>query len=152
MGKQENRRRGTLASILMVDVPEYQMASASPTKKILIVDDDQQVCRLLSGILNSEGRVVESAGSLTEALEILNREMVNVLLLDLYLPDGNGLELLSQLKKVGPAPVIIMMTAFGDWESHVKSYNLGAFYFLDKPFQLTQVRTLVEHGLKLSRV
>ena len=125
------------------------MASASPPKKILIVDDDQQVCRLLHNVLISEDRVIESANSVTEAREILARENIQVLLLDLYLPDGNGLDLLSQQKQLDRAPVVIMMTAFGDWESHVKSYNLGAFYFLDKPFQLTQVRTLVEHGLKL---
>lgn len=127
------------------------MPSAIPTKKILIVDDDQQVCRVLTNILFSQDRTVMSAGTVTEAREILKRGPVNVLLLDLYLPDGSGLDLLSQLKKLGTAPVIIMMTAFGDWESHVKSYNMGAFYFLDKPFQLTQVRTLVEHGLKLNR-
>jgi DNA-binding NtrC family response regulator len=128
------------------------MTSAGPTKKILIVDDDQQVCRLLTNILHSQDRTVLSAGSVTEAREILDANSVNLLLLDLYLPDGNGLDLLSQLKKSSGAPVIIMMTAFGDWEAHVKSYNMGAFYFLDKPFQLTQVRTLVEHGLKLNPV
>jgi DNA-binding NtrC family response regulator len=127
------------------------MASASLPKKILIVDDDQQVCRLLHNVLHSEDRIIESANSVTEAREILANEDIHVLLLDLYLPDGNGLDLLSQQKKLAGSPVVIMMTAFGDWESHVKSYNLGAFYFLDKPFQLTQVRTLVEHGLKLNR-
>jgi len=127
------------------------MAFKSPPKKILIVDDDQQVCRLLSNVLTSEDRIIESANTVTEAREILARENIHVLLLDLYLPDGNGLDLLSQQKKSIGSPVVIMMTAFGDWESHVKSYNLGAFYFLDKPFQLTQVRTLVEHGLKLNR-
>jgi len=125
------------------------MTSVNPTKRILIVDDDQQVCRLLNTVLRSEDRIIENAGSVSEAREILLRERIHVLLLDLYLPDGNGLELLSQLKQRNGSPVIIMMTAFGDWESHVKSYNLGAFYFLDKPFHITQVRTLVEHGLKL---
>ena len=127
------------------------MISANRPKKILIVDDDQQVCNLLTNVLHSNDRTVLIAGSVNEAREILKTSPINVLLLDLYLPDGNGLELLSQLKQNAGSPVIIMMTAFGDWETHVKSYNMGAFYFLDKPFQLTQVRTLVEHGLKLIR-
>jgi DNA-binding response OmpR family regulator len=120
-------------------------------KKILIVDDDQTLSGLLQNALATEDRVLITAPSINSAREILKNENVDLLLLDLYLPDGSGLNLLADIRKNGngksKGPSAIIMTAFGDWESHVKSYKLGAFYYLDKPFKLMQLRLLVETAL-----
>jgi DNA-binding response OmpR family regulator len=120
-------------------------------KKILIVDDDQTLSHLLQNALATEDRVFIAAPTLSSAREILKNEAVDLLLLDLYLPDGSGLNLLSDIRKNGnqksSEPSAIIMTAFGDWESHVKAYKLGAFYYLDKPFKLMQLRLLVETAL-----
>jgi DNA-binding response OmpR family regulator len=122
-----------------------------PVKKILIVDDDQTLSGLLQNALTTEDRVLITAPTINSAREILKNEDVDLLLLDLYLPDGSGLNLLADIRKNGNGnlkePSAIIMTAFGDWESHVKSYRLGAFYYLDKPFKLTQLRLLVETAL-----
>lgn len=128
--------------------------TAQPVKKILIVDDDQTLSQLLLNALGTEDRVLITAPTLNLAREILKNEHVDLLLLDLYLPDGSGLNLLSDIRKIDNGssgqPSAIIMTAFGDWESHVKSYRLGAFYYLDKPFKLTQLRLLVEQALSAS--
>jgi DNA-binding NtrC family response regulator len=123
---------------------------AQKAKRILIVDDDQSLFPLLERVLSDEQRILLRASTLTKAREILKSEPVDLLLLDLYLPDGSGINLLSDLKKNGEIakqPRAIIMTAFGDWESHVKAYRLGVFYYLDKPFKVTQLRILVEQAL-----
>jgi DNA-binding NtrC family response regulator len=123
---------------------------AQTAKRILIVDDDTSIFPLLQSVLSDESRILLTAPTLTKAREILQTEPVDLLLLDLYLPDGSGINFLSDLKKnaeIAKQPRAIIMTAFGDWESHVKAYRLGAFYYLDKPFKVTQLRILVEQAL-----
>jgi DNA-binding response OmpR family regulator len=114
-------------------------------KKILIVDDDSEIRQFLKTIIDSKERIVEAVGTMEEAKTILQHGSVDLLLLDLYLPDGNGIKLLSDLRE---RPKTIIMTAFGGWESHVKAYNLGAFYYLDKPFKVSQLRILVDQALR----
>lgn len=118
-------------------------------RTILVIDDDSDICDLLKNLLIAEDRVVHTASTLTTARDILNHERVDLILLDLYLPDGNGMELLAGLKSSFQGePSAIVMTAFGSWETHVKAHHLGAYYYLDKPFKVTQVRTLVEQALR----
>jgi DNA-binding response OmpR family regulator len=114
-------------------------------KRILIVDDDSEIRQFLKTIIDSKERIVEAVGTMEEARAILETGSVDLLLLDLYLPDGNGIKLLSDLRE---RPKTIIMTAFGGWESHVKAYNLGAFYYLDKPFKVSQLRILVDQALR----
>lgn len=114
-------------------------------KRILIVDDDSEIRQFLKTIIDSKERIVEAVGTMEEAKAILQNGSVDLLLLDLYLPDGNGIKLLSDLRE---RPKTIVMTAFGGWESHVKAYNLGAFYYLDKPFKVSQLRILVDQALR----
>ena len=114
-------------------------------KRILIVDDDSEIRQFLKTIIDSKERIVEAVGTMEEAKAILEMGAVDLLLLDLYLPDGNGIKLLSDLRV---RPKTIIMTAFGGWESHVKAYNLGAFYYLDKPFKVSQLRILVDQALR----
>lgn len=118
------------------------------SKTILIVDDDSEVCELLKGLLVSEHRIVHTAATVAGARDMLLREKVDLILLDLYLPDGNGIDLLARLKSSPDVPSAIIMTAFGSWDTHVKAHHLGAYYYLDKPFKITQVRFLVEQALR----
>ena len=82
---------------------------------------------------------------------MLSGHPVELILLDLFLPDGNGFSLLNDIHGKNPElsqfPVAIVITAYGNWESHIKAYKLGAQYFLDKPFKITQVKALVERAL-----
>jgi DNA-binding NtrC family response regulator len=116
--------------------------------RILIVDDDREICDFLKVILDQNQHSFLTANSVVAAKELLDQEKVDLLLLDLYLPDGTGLQLLSDLQRNGTnVPPAIIMTAFGSWETHVKAYNMGAFYYLDKPFRITQLKILVDQAL-----
>ena len=117
------------------------------SKTILVVDDDTEIRELLRTLLHDKDRIVITASTLQEARHLLESRKFDVVLLDVVLPDGNGIELLKSLKSSRNGsghPATIVMTAFGTWETHVKANSLGAYYFLDKPFKVTQVKTLVD--------
>lgn len=122
-------------------------------KKILIVDDDPGFRELVLCALNSEDRILFTAGNSAEARHYLKEEIFDLLLLDLYLPDGTGIDLISEFRQGLPnQPSIILMTAYGNWETHILAYRLGIFYYLDKPFKITQLRTLVHQALSMAEV
>lgn len=125
------------------------MQKEESRKSVLLVDDDQAVLELVKSILAARDLELHFAGSIAEAESVLQHETIDLILLDLFLPDGSGIKLLKELKNQNkPIPRTIVMTAFGSWETHVKAYNLGAFYFLDKPFRVRQLRVLVDQALR----
>jgi DNA-binding NtrC family response regulator len=116
--------------------------------QVLIVEDDHELCDVLKEILGKLDHRFFTAGTLTSARELLKSEKIDVMLLDLYLPDGTAIDLLSDLRKSNaPPPPTIVMTAYGTWETHLKAYHLGAFYYLDKPFRVTQLKILLHQAL-----
>jgi two-component system, NtrC family, response regulator PilR len=116
--------------------------------QVLIVEDDNELCDLLKIVLDQLDHRYFTANTLTSARELLKSEKIDVMLLDLYLPDGTGIDLLSDLRNSEPPPPpTIVMTAYGNWETHLKAYHLGAFYYLDKPFRVTQLKILVHQAL-----
>lgn len=142
--------KGVMALFLM-SIRMVMIMSEFEAKTILIVDDDSEVCKLLEVLLKSQDRIVHTAASVADAREKLRKEKVDLIILDLYLPDGNGIDLLAGMRASSETPDVpstIIMTAFGSWETHVKAHHLGAYYYLDKPFKLTQVRLLVEQALR----
>jgi DNA-binding NtrC family response regulator len=116
------------------------------TRKILVIDDDEIVQEVVRQTLSADDRIVFPAISASEARRMLQWQRFDVVLLDLCLPDENGIELLSHIKDHYHLPVIVM-TAFGNWETHIEAYRLGAYYYLDKPFKVTHVRSLVDLAL-----
>lgn len=125
----------------------------SGKRSLLIVEDDAPLKAFLTELLDREDRSILSVSTLREAYDVLASRPVDLILLDLFLPDGNGFKLLGDIKKRNPElrqfPEAIIITAFGNWESHIQAYKLGAQYFLDKPFKITQVKTLVERALRV---
>jgi CheY-like chemotaxis protein len=113
-------------------------------KKILIVDDDPAVRLTLRDVLFSKDRVITEVANISDARLMLKRDHYDLILLDLYLPDGDGIQVLAEL---ATNQAVIIMTAYGNWQTHIKAYQLGAYYYLDKPFKITQVRSLVNQAL-----
>lgn len=151
-GKAVSSTEAPLAPFLMYTCTRGELMRANePHRKIMILEDDRPTRDLLAGILQSDSRDVFPASSIEEAKQVLQSNVPDLLLVDIYLPDGSGIKFLSELKEgshsLRPFPPIIIMTAFGSWETHVRAYRLGAFYYLDKPFKVTQLRTLVERAL-----
>jgi PAS domain S-box-containing protein len=108
-------------------------------QRILIVDDDINICKSLSLIFKKKGFEVETAGTGKEALEKAQARYYNVALLDLKLPDINGLELLKPLKNMHPDMEVMMVTGYGSMESAMHALNLGASSYITKPLNMDEV-------------
>jgi len=119
--------------------------------KILVVDDDLVVQKALRRLLESSGYDVATFGSGPLALRSLKQETYPVALVDLRMPEMDGLELIVRLKKAVPDMSIIMITAYGEVATAVDAMKQGAYHFMTKPFENEEVLSLVASALEQSR-
>jgi two-component system nitrogen regulation response regulator NtrX len=117
-------------------------------ERILIVDDEAGIRSTLSGILEDEGYGVAAVGTAAEATARLGAEAFDAVLLDLWLPDRDGLELLSELRD---QPVIVI-SGHGTVDTAIKATRLGAYDFLEKPLSLSRVVVTVQNALERGRL
>ena len=104
-------------------------------KNVLIVDDEEDLCWLLTNALQSKGYNVSAAHSLIKAIACLKKKVPNLILLDLKLPDGNGIDLLPEIKAVAPQAVVVIISAYGSEEKRAEVKDKeGVHGFIDKPF------------------
>ena len=116
-------------------------------KRILIVDDEQSMREVLAILLKKEGFDVLTAGSRAEAAAALARCAVDMILTDVRLPDGDGIEILRHVKAAAPETVVIVMTGYGTSADAVAARKLGAFAYLFKPFDVDEVRIVIRDAL-----
>jgi DNA-binding NtrC family response regulator len=119
---------------------------------ILVVDDQDSIRHFVTKALEEDGFTVTTAGSVREAREIIDRDLPDLGIFDLKLPDGTGLELLSEIKRIQPEVSVIMMTAFGELETAVEAMSAGAFWFVKKPFQNDELLALVARALESQKL
>ena len=122
------------------------------TANILVVDDQDSIRHFVCKALEDEGFLVKSCASVRDARAVLEVDMPDLALLDLKLPDGTGLELLKEIKRVQPEVAVILMTAFGELETAVEAMSGGAFWFVKKPFQTDELLALVQRGLESQKL
>jgi DNA-binding NtrC family response regulator len=103
------------------------------TPRLLVVDDDEAFRRSTAELLRDEGYVVETAGEATRASEVLEREVIDLVLLDVRMPGVSGLQMVEVLRARGSMVPIVMISGYGDVETAVESLHLGADDFLTKP-------------------
>lgn len=113
------------------------------TKTILIVDDEIRICTSLEFALNAKYNV-KSATSSNNALKMLNKEKIDLCLLDLKLGKDNGIDLLKKIKNRFPDMVVIMMTAYGTIETSVEAMQQGAYTYLIKPLSISELNIVLE--------
>jgi len=101
---------------------------------ILIVDDNKDLCFNLSAILKDEGYEVIAVSNGKQALKEVERKFPNLVLLDIRLPEMDGMKILEKMKKIDRDLIIIMLTAYGDIKDVVRAMKLGAFDYITKPF------------------
>ncbi len=121
-------------------------------RTILIVDDEESICQSLSGILSDEGYRVLTAGSGEHAIKIIEDELPDLVLLDIWLPGMDGIEALKTIKAENPQIPVIMMSGHGTIETAVKATKLGAFDFIEKPLSLDKVVLLINHAMDFVRL
>ena len=121
---------------------------------ILIVDDEAEIRESLQEILREEGYAVATAGTAAEALTQARDSIYDVLLLDIWLPDRDGLEVLSDLRALDAEsrPEVIVISGHATIETAVKATKLGAFDLLEKPLMLERTLIVVKNAIEAKRL
>ncbi len=112
---------------------------------LLVVDDQLSICRLCTSLGQNMGLVCFQAESFEEALECLEQDAPELMLIDLVLGGQSGMELLAEVKKRAPDTEVAMMSGYGTIPSTVQAMRLGACDFLVKPFRVGELNTVLEH-------
>jgi two-component system, NtrC family, response regulator PilR len=118
---------------------------AMPT--VLVVDDEPHIIDVIEIVLHEEGARVLRAGSGLEALELLRRETVDVVISDIRMPDLSGVQLLKEAKPSAPATAFILITAFATNDTAIEALQHGACEYLTKPFKMDDLRCVVRKHL-----
>ncbi|MFH1008007.1 MAG: response regulator [Candidatus Latescibacterota bacterium] len=116
--------------------------------RILIVDDDESTCRSLDLIFRKKGYETETAGTGREAMELVRKSFFHVALLDIKLPDTEGVLLLRPFKELRPDMVMIMVTGHSSLETTMCALNEGASAYITKPLNMNEVLASIEKILE----
>jgi DNA-binding NtrC family response regulator len=120
--------------------------------KVMVVDDTEGIRDLLSAILEREGYETVLKASAAELKAAFSQTQPDVILLDLVLPDGDGLDLLPQIKKQWPDTEVIVLTGYASLDKAVAATKLGAYHFQDKPFKNDTLLLSIERALEHKRL
>ncbi|QPJ62680.1 MAG: UDP-3-O-[3-hydroxymyristoyl] N-acetylglucosamine deacetylase [Candidatus Nitronauta litoralis] len=119
--------------------------------RVLIVDDEKNIVSSLHGILEDEGYRIDTADDGLDALEQVQSDPPDLVLLDIWLPGMDGIEVLKTIKTYHPEIEVLIMSGHGTIDTAVKATKLGAFDFIEKPFSLDQLVQSVDKALKLKQ-
>jgi two-component system response regulator PilR (NtrC family) len=120
----------------------------SPKPRLLIIDDEASLVDFLSLLFLTEGYEVEAARSVEEARKALERSSFDLVLCDILMPDGNGLDLLRDIKSAGAGPPVVMMTAYTSTKSAIEAMKLGAADYVSKPFDVEELKIVAQKALE----
>jgi len=115
---------------------------------ILVVDDEQNIRDLLSEILEDEGFIVETADSIGSAKEKIEKQDFDIVFLDVWLPDGDGTDLIPYILESNELTKIIMISGHANIPIAVKALKLGAFDFLEKPLSVDTILASIEKAYR----
>src|SRR5918992_3317872 len=119
---------------------------------LLIVDDEPGMRQLLSHVFGRAEHTVRAAESGAKALELLRQEPADLIISDVKMPDMNGIELLRKVREFLPDVAVIMMTAFATVETAREAFKLGADDFIQKPFDVDELKLIVEKAIERLRL
>ena len=111
---------------------------------LLIVDDEKAQRQVLSGDLKSRGYKVLEADSAETALDIVRKNLIDVILTDLKMPGASGIDLLTDLKEINPEISVVIMTAYASVETAVQALKYGAYDFITKPYNLDEIELVIK--------
>jgi len=125
------------------EVPELA-AEAKKLLHVLIVDDERSIRQACQEIVESLGYDVATAGSGEQAYTILEKQNVDIVLLDMKLPGASGIEVLRQVRRLRPDALVVVITGYGTIQSAVEAMKNGAYDYVTKPFGTEELRLLLE--------
>jgi two-component system OmpR family response regulator len=110
----------------------------------LIIDDEEDICYLLNGILKQRKLSAQYVNTLSEAKTVMKSDGPAILFLDNHLPDGFGIDFMPYIKKEYPFAKVVMITAHDSQQDRKNAYEMGVDYFLSKPFTRAQVNEVMD--------
>ena len=113
----------------------------------MLVDDEASFLQVAQSILSSKGYAVDTAKNAREALELFRGRFYNLVILDILLPDMSGIELLTSMNRIQPDIISIILTGYSSLEHSMRSLNLGAFAYLEKPLNPEKLLEVIRRGL-----
>ena len=119
---------------------------------LVIIDDEEIIRDALQALLSGEGYDVASAATGQDGIDLLARRPADAVLLDLMLPDKNGLEVLEEIRRFDDELPVVMITAYGTIESAVAATKQGAFYYFTKPFKNDEVLAVLRNAIERRRL
>jgi DNA-binding NtrC family response regulator len=117
--------------------------SQPPRPRLLVVDDEPAILRIIQTLASKAGFEVETCASASEAMRSLQRRRADLAMVDLRMPDSSGLDLLKQIRSAVPSCEVILMTGYGAVDSAVEAIKLGAREYLTKPFDMDRLRRVL---------
>jgi len=121
-------------------------------RHVLIIDDEAEIRQSLKGVLEDEGYAVATAESGEAGVEALRKKSADVVLLDIWLPQMDGLDALSKIRELENAPEVIIISGHATIETAVRATKLGAFDFLEKPLSLEKTLILIKNAAESRRL
>ncbi|MFH2054628.1 MAG: response regulator, partial [bacterium] len=120
--------------------------------KILIVDDDPQLCNILRNLLEHQGHQIETAETMTAANSVMDEALFDLVVTDLMLPDGSGIDIIKKISSTTPDTSVIMLTGHGSVDTAVDALKLGAADYITKPFNNDELLTTIDRALEAGRL
>lgn len=117
-------------------------------REILVADDDPSIRSLLKQLLSDEGFSVAEASTGTEVVDKVKTDSVDLVIMDIRMPELDGMEALSRIKAIAPQTAVLVMTAFGSSNAAIRAMELGAFDYITKPFELDKITHSVRRVLE----
>jgi DNA-binding NtrC family response regulator len=123
-----------------------------PSGSVLVIDDEEIIREALEALLTAEGYAVTSAATAAAGMDALAGTTVDAVLLDLMLPDRNGLDVLDDIRRLDDELPVVMITAYGTIGSAVAATKQGAFYYFTKPFKNDEVLAVLHNAIERRRL
>lgn len=120
--------------------------------KILVVDDELSMREFLEILLQKEGHEIETAASGEEAVRRLESNAYDLIICDIMMAPGSGMEVLKRARELDPDSMVIMITAYASAENAVEAMKMGAYDYITKPFQVDEIKLVIEKALEKSRL
>jgi len=120
--------------------------------RILVIDDEEKMCWALERALSYENYQVVTATRGLQGIELAKKNDFSLVILDLKMPDMDGIEVLTEIKKINPSLPVIMITAHGTIDTAIEAMKIGATDYITKPFKLEEIKLQIKKSLHLSNL